>query len=51
VDKLSKVIKPENIDVRGLVRVLQGIEERLTNIEQVLDMDDSGYRVNDEGQQ
>jgi predicted xylose isomerase-like sugar epimerase len=51
VDKLSKVINPENIDVPGLVRVLQGIEERLTNIEQVLDMDDSGYRVNDEGQQ
>jgi hypothetical protein len=50
MDKLSKGINPETIDVPGLVRVREGIEERLTNIEEVLEMDDRGYRVKDDEQ-
>jgi hypothetical protein len=45
--KLSEVINPENIDIPGLISVLKGIEERLANIEEVLEMDDLGDRVND----
>jgi hypothetical protein len=50
MDKLSEVINPENIDVPGLVQVLKGMEERISNIEDVLEMDDLGYRMNNEEQ-
>jgi hypothetical protein len=50
VDKLSKVINIENIDVPGLVKILEGMEERIANIEEVLEMDDRGYRGEHEGQ-
>jgi hypothetical protein len=44
-DTISKSINPENIDVPGLVKVLEGMEERLAKIEEVLEMDDRGYRM------
>jgi hypothetical protein len=38
-DSISKIIDPENIDVPGLVKILEGMEERIANIEEALGTD------------
>jgi hypothetical protein len=48
MDKPSKVINPENIDLPGLIDLLKSLEERISNIEDVLEMDELGYRANSE---